>query len=63
MSLRIKVYVSVVFSLGVLTLALAIPHFSIEHPVKFIVYSFVAALAALMKVKLPGVEGNISVCC
>lgn len=61
MTLRTKVYVGIILSLGALTLALQIPHLSIEHPVRFIVYSSLAAMASLMKVKIPGVEGNISV--
>jgi len=60
-ALRTKLYLGFILCLGVLALVPEIPHFTIQHPVKFIVYSCLAALASLWKIRLPGIEGNISV--
>src|SRR5947209_17759249 len=61
MTLGTKLYVSGIIGAGIVALVPEIPRFGVQHPVKFFLYGILAALAARMKVKLPGIEGNISV--
>jgi signal transduction histidine kinase/CheY-like chemotaxis protein len=60
-TLATKLYVGSIISAGVIAVAPEIPHFHFEHPIKFLVYGALAVLASRMKVKLPGIEGNMSV--
>ena len=61
MPLRAKIYIVATVALGAAVLAYAILHGHSNDLVKFLCYLLIAILASTMKVRLPGIEGTMSV--
>ena len=61
MPVRAKIYIIATLLLGSAVLAFAIRHGHSNDPVKFLCYLLIAILASTMKVRLPGIEGTMSV--
>jgi diguanylate cyclase (GGDEF)-like protein/putative nucleotidyltransferase with HDIG domain len=56
-----KLYLSSVFLMGGIVVVMTMAHLSIADPVKFVCFCALALISALMKVKLPGITGTLSV--
>ncbi len=61
MPLSAKIYVVITAAIGALVLITSFAHWHCDNPLKFICYLVIAVLASAMKVRLPGVESNMSV--
>ncbi|HKF22585.1 MAG TPA: hypothetical protein VKE93_13520 [Candidatus Angelobacter sp.] len=61
LSLKSRTFITLVIVLGLCVLGMAIANASAIHSVRFIAFLLVACLAARLKVKLPGVSGNMAV--
>ncbi len=61
LSLKTKAFVAVTVSLGIVVLALALPHWQSHDLARFVCYLLVAVLASGLKVQLPGIDGTMSV--
>jgi diguanylate cyclase (GGDEF)-like protein/putative nucleotidyltransferase with HDIG domain len=61
MPLRAKIYIVATVALGAAVLAYALLHGHSNDLVKFLCYLLIAILASTMKVRLPGIEGTMSV--
>jgi diguanylate cyclase (GGDEF)-like protein/putative nucleotidyltransferase with HDIG domain len=61
LSLKTKAFVAVTVSLGIVVLALALPHWQSHDLTRFLCYLLVALLASGLKVQLPGIDGTMSV--
>jgi diguanylate cyclase (GGDEF)-like protein/putative nucleotidyltransferase with HDIG domain len=61
MPLRAKLYIAVTTAAGVAVLVAALMHGHSDDRVKFACYLLIAVLASTMKVRLPGIEGTMSV--
>lgn len=61
LSLQTKAFVTVFVSLGIVVLALALPHWQSHDRLRFMCYLLVALLASGLKVQLPGIDGTMSV--
>jgi len=61
MPIRAKVFIAITAAAGALVLATALPHWHAHDLPKFLCYFLIAALSSTMKVRLPGVEGTMSV--
>src|SRR5438445_527188 len=56
-----KIYISLIVSLGLCSLALGLWFWRSDSPTRFLVYLAVSLLCSGMKVRLPGIQGNMSV--
>lgn len=61
MPLRAQIYIGITIAVGAFVSASALLHGHSNDPVKFGCYLLIAILAATMKVRLPGIEGTMSV--
>ena len=61
MPLRAKIFIAAIVLAGSGVLAFALLHVHSNDPVKFACYLLIAILASTMKVRLPGIEGTMSV--
>lgn len=61
LSLKTKAFVTITVSLGIVVLALALPHWQSHDLMRFACYLLVAVLASGLKVQLPGIDGTMSV--
>jgi len=61
MSTKLKAYISGVIAAGALILAPALLHWTSPHPRRFLLYVVLAILAAMLKMRLPGIDGTYSV--
>jgi diguanylate cyclase (GGDEF)-like protein/putative nucleotidyltransferase with HDIG domain len=61
MSLKAKLFVGANLVVGVWVLGVAVLHWQSADLIRFFCYAFVAALASMLKVRLPGIDGTISV--
>jgi hypothetical protein len=60
-SLKTRAFITLVIVLGLCVLGMAIANASAIRSIRFVAFLLVACLAARMKVKLPGVSGNMAV--
>jgi diguanylate cyclase (GGDEF)-like protein/putative nucleotidyltransferase with HDIG domain len=56
-----KLYLFGVLTLGAIVFATTMAHLSVADPVKFVCFCGLALISAVMKVKLPGITGTLSV--
>jgi len=61
MPLRARIYIAITVAAGAAVVATALVHWHSYDPLKFACYLSIAALASTMKVRLPGIEGSMSV--
>ena len=61
MPIRARIYIAATAAAGAAVLATSLLHFQSHDPLKFVCYLLIAALASTMKVRLPGIEGSMSV--
>ena len=61
MPIRAKVFIAVTAAAGAAVLAISLQHWQSNDPLKFACYLLIAVLASTMKVRLPGIEGTMSV--
>ena len=61
MPLRATIYIAATVALGAAVLAFAVMHGHSNDLLKFLCYLLIAILASTMKVRLPGIEGTMSV--
>jgi putative nucleotidyltransferase with HDIG domain len=61
MPTRAKLFVGVTSAVGAVLLVTSLLHWHVNHPLKFGCYLLIGVLAATMKVRLPGVDGTMSV--
>ena len=61
MPLSAKIYVAATAAVGAAVLIAAFLHWQCQNPLEFACYLVIAILASAMKVRLPGVESNMSV--
>ncbi len=61
MPIRARLYIGITAALGLTVLVTALLHGHSNDPVKFACYLLIAVLASTMKVRLPGIEGTMSV--
>ncbi len=61
MPMRARLYIAITAVAGTLVLGNALLHWQSHDPVQFICYLLIAAMAGTMKVRLPGIEGTMSV--
>src|SRR6266849_4471928 len=61
MSTRTKIFVAVTTVIGALVLASALWHWQSANLLRFLCYLLVAILASRLKVRLPGIDGTMSV--
>src|SRR6266508_3696801 len=56
-----KAYLIIILTLGALGLILALRQWECGDPVRYAIYALAALLAACFKVRLPGMQGTISI--
>ena len=61
MSLKAKLFVAINVAVGAWVLGGALLHWQSADLIRFFCYAFVASLASMLKVRLPGIDGTISV--
>ena len=61
MCIKAKIFVAATTALGVMVLAIALGHWQSANLLRFSCYLLVAVLASSLKVRLPGIEGTMSV--
>jgi diguanylate cyclase (GGDEF)-like protein/putative nucleotidyltransferase with HDIG domain len=61
MPIRAKAFIAITAAAGAVLLAMSLLHFHSNDPLKFACYLLIAVLASTMKVRLPGIEGTMSV--
>src|SRR5260370_7227405 len=61
MCIKAKIFVAATTALGVMVLAIALGHWQSANLLRFSCYLLVAVLASALKVRLPGIEGTMSV--
>jgi len=61
MPIRARIYIAATAVAGAAVLATCLLRFQSHDPLKFACYLLIAALASTMKVRLPGIEGSMSV--
>jgi diguanylate cyclase (GGDEF)-like protein/putative nucleotidyltransferase with HDIG domain len=61
MPTRAKLFVGVTSAVGAVVLVTSLLHWHVSDPLKFGCYLLIGVLAATMKVRLPGVDGTMSV--
>jgi diguanylate cyclase (GGDEF)-like protein/putative nucleotidyltransferase with HDIG domain len=61
MPIRARIYIAATAAAGAAVLATSFLHVQSHDPLKFACYLLIAVLASTMKVRLPGIEGNMSV--
>jgi diguanylate cyclase (GGDEF)-like protein/putative nucleotidyltransferase with HDIG domain len=61
MPIRAKFFITITAAAGAAVFVVALMHGHCNDPVKFACYLLIAALAATLKVRLPGIEGTMSV--
>jgi diguanylate cyclase (GGDEF)-like protein/putative nucleotidyltransferase with HDIG domain len=61
MPTRVKLFVGVSSAVGAVVLVTSLLHWHVNDPLKFGCYLLIGVLAATMKVRLPGVDGTMSV--
>ncbi len=59
--IRVRIFIAVTAAAGAVVLLTALPHWHPDDPLHFSCYLGIAILAATMKVRLPGMEGTMSV--
>ncbi|MBZ5566837.1 MAG: diguanylate cyclase [Acidobacteriia bacterium] len=58
---KVKTFVAVTASVGLVVIAYAFLHWQSNDPVRFVCYLAIAVLASSLKVSLPGIDGTMSV--
>ncbi|MBZ5631427.1 MAG: diguanylate cyclase [Acidobacteriia bacterium] len=58
---KVKTFVAVTASIGLVVIAYALLHWQSNDPVRFVCYLAIAILASSLKVSLPGIDGTMSV--
>jgi len=61
MPMRARLYIAITAVAGTLVLGNALVHWQSHDPIRFVCYLLIAAMAGTMKVRLPGIEGTMSV--
>lgn len=61
MPVRARIFITVTAAAGAAVLVMAFTHWTSDDPLRFGCYLLVAVLAATLKVRLPGIEGSMSV--
>src|SRR5258708_35351530 len=61
MSTKAKLFVAATVSAGILLLGTALMHWQSADLVRFSCYALIAILASVLKVRLPGIDGTMSV--
>jgi len=61
MPIRARIYIAITAAAGAAVLATSLLHWHSNDLLKFACYLLIAALASTMKVRLPGIEGSMSV--
>ena len=61
MSNKAKIFIAVMVSVGVVVLATSLSHWQSADLVRFSCYALIAVLASVLKVRLPGIDGTMSV--
>src|SRR5579863_529804 len=61
MPMHARVYIALTAMAGIAMLGNALLHWQSHDPLRFACYLVIAAMAGTMKVRLPGIEGTMSV--
>jgi len=61
MSIKAKLFVAGTVSAGILVLGMSLWHWQSSDLVRFSCYALIAVLASVLKVRLPGIDGTMSV--
>jgi diguanylate cyclase (GGDEF)-like protein/putative nucleotidyltransferase with HDIG domain len=61
MPIRARIYIALTATAGAVGLATSLLHWHSTDPLKFVCYLLIAVLASTMKVRLPGIQGSMSV--
>ena len=59
--MRARLYIAITAVAGTLVLGNSLLHWQSHDPIRFVCYLLIAAMAGTMKVRLPGIEGTMSV--
>src|SRR5215471_6105925 len=61
MPTRAKIFIGGTAAIGIVVVAMSLRHWHSEDPLRFVCYLAIAIFASSLKVRLPGIDGTMSV--